>query len=126
MYTAVVSLIITYAATVQWPRPKFKTGKAELSKLQRMACLGIKGAMRMTPTAAVEVLLGLLSLHLQLETQAKAGIYGLYCNKQWEPKSEGFGHAHMTWNMQRERVLQIKTDNMLPRYAYDRALSQVS
>jgi hypothetical protein len=70
--------IITYAATVWWPRVKFKISKAELSKLQRMTCLGITGAMRTAPTAAIEVLLGLLPLHLQLETETKTGIYRLY------------------------------------------------
>jgi hypothetical protein len=41
-----------------------ETSQAELSKLQRMACLGITGAMRMAPTAAMEILLGLPPLHL--------------------------------------------------------------
>jgi hypothetical protein len=39
IYTAVVRPIVTYAATVWWPRVKFKTSQAELSKLQRVACL---------------------------------------------------------------------------------------
>jgi hypothetical protein len=40
IYTMVVRPIVIYAATVWWPRFKFKTRKTELSKLQRMACLG--------------------------------------------------------------------------------------
>jgi hypothetical protein len=46
--------IVTYTATVWWPTVKFKTSKAELSKLQRMVCLGTTGA----PKAAVEVFIG--------------------------------------------------------------------
>jgi hypothetical protein len=38
-----------------------------------MAYLGITGAMRTTPTAVVEVLLGLPPLHLQVEAKAKVG-----------------------------------------------------
>jgi hypothetical protein len=53
----VVIHIVTNAATVWWPRIKFITSKAELSKLQRMACFGITGAMKTAPTAAIEVLL---------------------------------------------------------------------
>jgi hypothetical protein len=46
----------------------------ELNKLQRMACLGIPGAMRTVPTAAVEVL-----VHSQLEAEARAlSQYRLY------------------------------------------------
>jgi hypothetical protein len=101
IYTAVVRPIVTYAATVWWPRVKFKTSHAELSKLQRVACLGITGAIKTTPTAAMEVLLGLPPLYLQVEAEAMIGSYRLSCNQQWKPKSEGFGHAHMAWDMEK-------------------------
>jgi hypothetical protein len=84
------------AATIWWPRVKLKTSQAEFSNLQRMACLGITGAMRSAPTAAMEVLLGLPPLHLQLEAEAKVGNYRLRCNEQWRPESEGFGHEERT------------------------------
>jgi hypothetical protein len=48
IYTAVVRSMVTYAATVWWTRVKFKLRKAELSKLERMASLGITGEMRIT------------------------------------------------------------------------------
>jgi hypothetical protein len=69
IYTVVVRPIVTYAATIWWPRVNLKASQAELSKLQRMACLGITGAIRTTPTAAMAVLLGLPPLHLQLEVE---------------------------------------------------------
>jgi hypothetical protein len=59
IYTMVLRPIFTYTATVWWPRVKYRTSRAELCKLQRMACLGITGAMRTAPTAGIEVLLGL-------------------------------------------------------------------
>jgi hypothetical protein len=59
IYTAVVRTIITYAATIWWPRVKLKKSQGEVGKLQMMVCLGITGAMRTAPTAAMEVLLGL-------------------------------------------------------------------
>jgi hypothetical protein len=82
IYTAVVRSIVTYAATVRWPRVKLKTSQAELSKLQRTACLGSNGAMRTAPTAAIEVRLGLPPLHLHVEAEAKAGNNGLCCSDQ--------------------------------------------
>jgi hypothetical protein len=54
-----------------------------------MACLGITGTRRTAPTATTKVLFGLLPLHLQLEGEARAGIYRLYYSDQWKPKSEG-------------------------------------
>jgi hypothetical protein len=76
IYTVVVRPIVTYAATVWWHRVKIKTSQAEPSKLQRMSCLGITGAMRTAPTAAI---LDSPPLHLQVEAEAKAGNYWV-CN----------------------------------------------
>jgi hypothetical protein len=76
IYTMVVRPIVTYAATVWWPRIKYGTSRAELSKLQRMACLGITGAMRTAPAAAIEVLLGLPPLHLQFWTCVWQSFHG--------------------------------------------------
>jgi hypothetical protein len=78
--------VATYAAIVWWPRVKYKTIKVRLTKLQRISCLGITGAKKTAPTAVTEVLLVLPSLHLQLEAEARAGIYKAYCRDQWKPK----------------------------------------
>jgi len=47
----------------------------DFSKLQKLACLTIPGVMKKTPTAAMEVLLGLLPLHVITEVEAQAAIY---------------------------------------------------
>jgi hypothetical protein len=70
-------------------------------------CLGITGAMRTAPTAAMEALLGLPPLHLQVEVETRVGNYRLHCNDQWKPKSEGFGHAHMFQDIEKETILQM-------------------
>jgi hypothetical protein len=61
----VVRPIITYDIIVWWPRVEYRTSRAKLSKLQRLACLGITGTIWTAPTAAMEVLPGLPSLHLK-------------------------------------------------------------
>jgi hypothetical protein len=99
--------IVTYVATIWCPTVKLKTSQAELSKLQGMPCLGITGAMRIAPTAAMEVLLELHPLHLQVDAETKTGNYRLRCNEQWKRKSEGFGHAYMTRDMEKEPILQV-------------------
>jgi hypothetical protein len=81
-----------------------------------MACLGITGAVR---TAAMEVLLGLTSLHLQVEAEARIGNYRLCCNDQWKPKSEDFGYAYMTQDMKKEPILRMGPYKMIPRNVYD-------
>jgi hypothetical protein len=65
--------------------------------------LGITGAMSTPPTAAIEVLLGLTPLHLQVEAEAKVGNCRPHCNDQWKRKSEGFGHAYKTQDMKKRK-----------------------
>jgi hypothetical protein len=66
-----------------------------------MYCNDLKTMFSETTTEAIEVLLGLPPLHLQLEAEVKARIYRLDCNDQWKPTSEGFGHECVTRNMER-------------------------
>jgi hypothetical protein len=116
----VVRPIVTYAATVWWTRVKFKTSQAELSKLQRVACLGITGAIKTAPSAAMEVLLGLPPLHLQVEAESMIGSYRLHCNEQWKHKSEGFGHAHMARDVKKDPILQMVSDKIIPKHVYEK------
>jgi hypothetical protein len=120
MYTMVVRPIITYAAIIWWPRLKYKTSQAKLSKLQRLAYLGITGTMRMAPTAAIEVLLGLPPLHLKIEAEARTGIYRLCCNEEWKPEPLRYGHMSKSRDMMREPILQMGTDKITPRYAFQK------
>jgi hypothetical protein len=55
----VVRPINTYAAMIWWSRVEYKNSHAKLSKMQRLVCLRITGAMRTAPTTAIEVLLEL-------------------------------------------------------------------
>jgi hypothetical protein len=88
-----------------------------------MACLGITGAMREVSTAATEVLLGLPTLHLPLETESRAGIYRPYRNDQWKSKSEGSGLTYMTQGVKEEPILQIETERMIPRHVCDKPIT---
>jgi hypothetical protein len=71
----VVNHIITYAGMIWCPRVEYKTSQVKLSKLQRLACLGITGAMRTGPTAAIEVLLWLPTLNLKIDAEARVGSF---------------------------------------------------
>src|SRR5690606_24784379 len=43
-------VVITYGSCVWWPATNNITSKSKLNKLQRLACVGISGAMHSTPT----------------------------------------------------------------------------
>jgi hypothetical protein len=72
--TMVIRSILTYGPTVWWLRVRYIVGRAELSKLHRSACLAVRGAMKLTPTTAMEALLVLPPLHMIIETEAQVWI----------------------------------------------------
>jgi hypothetical protein len=67
--------------------------------------------MKMTPTAAVGLLLG-LSLLLLLVIEVEA----LMCTQQWRHKSANFGHTKKAQDMEQEPIQQFGSYRMLPIY----------
>jgi hypothetical protein len=61
-------------------RVGYNISRMELNKLQKLACLAITVVMKMTPAAAMEILLEFPPLHM-IEVEAQAKIYRLMCNQ---------------------------------------------
>jgi hypothetical protein len=80
--TRVIRPSILYAALVWWPKVMQKTTKVQSGRIQRMACLAITGAMKSTPTAAMEVLLNLTPLDLLVMAEVRMALYRLPILKQ--------------------------------------------
>ncbi|XP_052740950.1 uncharacterized protein LOC112045863 isoform X2 [Bicyclus anynana] len=70
LYLTVVRSSVTYASIVWWPKVLQTTTQQELQKFQRQALLSITGSMCTTPTAAMEVILGIPPLHLHIKEEA--------------------------------------------------------
>jgi hypothetical protein len=81
LYTRVIRPIF-HAALVWWPKVKQKSTKTQLGRIQRMACLAITGAMKSTPTAAMEVLLNLTPLDLLILAEVRMAFYRLHILEQ--------------------------------------------
>jgi hypothetical protein len=77
IYTMAIGRILTNGSTVLWLRVRHNIGRTELSDLQRLACLATVGAIKVTPTAAMEALLGLFPLHVMIKVEAQVGTYRL-------------------------------------------------
>lgn len=84
-YITVIRPIITYASLVWWPKVEQKTAQKWLQKAQRLACLGVTGAMRTCPTTAIEALINLLPLHLQIKKEAALGALRLQRTINFKP-----------------------------------------
>ena len=77
LYTRVIRPSILYGALVWWPKVIQKTTKTQLGRIQRMAYLAITGAIKSTPTAALEVLLNLIPLNLLIMAEVRMALYRL-------------------------------------------------
>jgi ribonuclease HI len=71
LYTCVIRPYLTYGCVVWWHRTELAVARNQLTKLQRLALVSTTGAMRSTPTAALETLLNIAPLHLQIEMEVK-------------------------------------------------------
>ncbi|XP_055715172.1 uncharacterized protein LOC129809388 [Phlebotomus papatasi] len=92
IYTQVVRPVIGFASVVWWPRVKLKCTVEALNRFQRHACLAITGALRSTPTAALEVLLNLLPLHIFIEQEALKCAIRLRNRELWNDRGTLIGH----------------------------------
>ena len=64
LYVSIITPSIAFASFVWWPGCQTASAKKKLSGVQILACLGMSGAMRTTPTNDVEALICLPPLEL--------------------------------------------------------------
>lgn len=77
MYITVIRPMITYGCVVWWRRCMLSTCQQLLSKTQRLMCISATGAIRTTPTAALEVIMNVPPLHIMIEGEAAQAIHRL-------------------------------------------------
>jgi len=78
LYVAIVRPSIYFTSLVWWPGCQTSSAKKRLSKVQRLASLGITGAIRTTPTGAMEALSGLPPLDLVIQGEARSAAHRLW------------------------------------------------
>jgi hypothetical protein len=93
LYVAIVRLTISFASLVWWPRCQTASTRNRLSKVQRLACLGIMGAFRTTPTGVVEALIGLPLLDLVIQGEARSAAHRLWSLGCWSYLHPQQGHS---------------------------------
>lgn len=84
LYTSVIRPIITYGAIAWWPRTELITAKSKLQRFQRLACTAVTSCMKTTPTAALEVILGLPPLDLFIQQEAVMSALRLKLLGEWK------------------------------------------
>lgn len=113
----VIRPIVSYASVVWWPKCNQATVKRLLEGVQRMACCCMVAAMRTTPTAAMEAILGLLPLDLFLKKRAMETAERLTRAKLWHTYGTVCGHRSIVniasnsiyeWDMTKEGITRVK------------------
>jgi ribonuclease HI len=85
IYLAIVRPMIAYAAVI-WAADLDITKTKQLTKVQRLACCMITGAMWTTPTASMEELLQLPSIQSFLKGEATKSACRMKLEGQWDVK----------------------------------------
>jgi hypothetical protein len=100
LYVSVIRPSITFASLVWWPGCQTARAKAKLSKIQRLACLGITGAMRTTPTRAMEALVCLPPLELMVQSEARLVAHCLWSLGCWSYLHPSKGYSNISKRLQ--------------------------
>jgi hypothetical protein len=83
LYVTIVHPTISFASLVWWPGCQTASTKNKLSKVQRLAGLGLVGAFRTTPTGAMEALVCLPPLNLVIQGGARLAAHHLWSLGGW-------------------------------------------
>ena len=114
LYVAIVRPTISYASLVWWPGCQTASTN-KLSEVQRLACLGITGAFRTTPTGAMEVLVGLPPLDLVTQGEARSAAHRLWSLGCWYHLHSQQEHSCILTRRQKsDPILNMRVDIMKP------------
>ena len=97
VYTAIVRPLITYGAVAWVGCLRSSKVKKLLCKVQRLACVMITSAMRSTPTAGMEILLGFPPLEIFTKSMAISTCTRLVRTGHWGRRDANHGRdSHIT------------------------------
>lgn len=119
IYTAIIRPRMAYASLIWWKKCQIGTVQAKLAKVQRLALIGVTGAMKSTPSAGIEAMLCLEPLHLFIEVSARCTFLRLSHSNYIEKVN--YGHSSL-WNQMTKEIpeLEMPVDKIAPTYKFDR------
>jgi hypothetical protein len=120
LYVAIVRPTISFASLVWWPGCQTASTKSKLSKVQRLACLGITGAFRTIPTGAMEALVGLPLLDLLMQGEARSAAHRLWSLGRGSCFHHRQGHSRILIRLQEsDPIFNMRVDTMRPVYNFE-------
>ncbi|XP_063904786.1 uncharacterized protein LOC135123839 [Zophobas morio] len=123
IYAAIVRPMLCYGTLVWWLTARQKTTVLQLEHVQRMASLSVTGAMRTTPTGAMETLLCLAPLNLYIEEAAMWTSLRLHSLGVWNKQGRITKHTRiLTQAFNRIPLLRMGCDRMGTKLIYEKTL----
>jgi len=120
LYVAIIRLSVTFASLVWWPGCQTASAKRKLSRVQRLACLGIREAMRTTPTNAVEALICLPPLDLVVQSEARSAAHQFWSLGCWSYLHPNKGHSSILMRPQQsDPMFNMGVDIMRPAHNFE-------
>jgi len=117
LYVAIIWPTISFASSVWWLGCQTASTKSKLSKVQRLACLGIMGAFCTTPTGAMEALAGLPPLDLVIQGEARSAAHRLWSLGCWSYLHPQQGHSCILTRLQEsDPIFNMRVNVMKPVY----------
>jgi ribonuclease HI len=110
VYTAIIRPCLVYGSLIWWHKCNTESIKKTLGQVQRLACLAITGAMRTTPTAAMEAILSLPPLEIFIKEVASSSCYRLIQQQAWNTKGNQLGYKNILSRIQSEPCLHMRSD----------------
>jgi hypothetical protein len=89
-----------------------------------MACLAIKGAMKLTPTAAMEMPLNLTPMDLLIMVEARMALYRLRIPKQPTNFKSEAGMLSI-WKNVSDPISDMRSDHTIPVYYYSKTFKVI-
>jgi hypothetical protein len=89
-----------------------------------MACLAITGAMKSTPTVAMEVLLNLTPLNLLIIAEARMALYRMHMSEQPVDLETETGLLSI-WKNVSDPILDMRSDHTIPVYNYSKIFNVI-
>jgi len=100
LYITLIRPSVTFASLAWWPGCQTASAKRKLSRVQRLACLGITGAMCTTSTNAVEALICLPTLELVVQSEVRSAAHRLWSLASWSYLHPNKGHSSILMRLQ--------------------------
>ena len=124
IYKAIIRPILAYASIIWWPKCHLVSTQKSLSKVQRLALVGVTGVMRTTPTAALEAILNIEPLHIFIEETARKTALRFHHNHQMKYSDKG--HAKIWYQMTKENPdFGMPSEKINPTVRFDRAFKVI-